>query len=270
VKRSYDEERYLPWYRRPTPTWLELSIAARGVLVSVAMELNDATGTLFLRRGLSSLATMLRVSLAELEPALAELLEAGKLKWDPDSQTLSDPEYLDRKRPTSTERVRKHRSRNAGNVTSVSDPPCNGETVSSSLLFSSLSDSDLSLGSGSPSSTDPPAWWGDACELVEQNTGVTLERGPAWLRYWGHRTKSGKRIAKPDAIYWLTSVDVKELAKAREEARHREQRDKDFDAARRERKVDYTPKHEQPTREQSKAMVAALAACVQQRKAAGT
>jgi hypothetical protein len=119
--RSYDTEEYLPWYRQPTPTWLELSAAARGVLVSVAMTLNHRTGEVHLRKGLSSLATLLRLPWEELEPALAELLAAGKLEWDGSRFVLRDPEYLGRQRPrakTGAERTRMWRERSANDVTS--------------------------------------------------------------------------------------------------------------------------------------------------------
>lgn len=112
--RSYDDEEYLPWYRQPTPTWLELSAAARGVLVSVAMTLNHRTGEVHLRKGLPSLATLLRLPWEDLEPALSELLATGKLEWDGARFVLRDPEYLGRQRPrpkTAAERMRDLRAR---------------------------------------------------------------------------------------------------------------------------------------------------------------
>ncbi len=109
MKRAYDDETFLPWYRRPSATWLELSAPARGVLVSVAMELSQKRGELTLRRGLESLAVIVRIPWPVLGPALDELIAVGKLAWDPAEAILSDPEYLDRARPTSKERVAKHR-----------------------------------------------------------------------------------------------------------------------------------------------------------------
>lgn len=118
--RSYDDEEYLPWYRQPTPTWLELSAAARGVLVSVAMTLNHRTGEVHLRKGLASLATLLRLPWSDLEPALTELLDAGKLEWDEARAVLRDPEFLGRQRPrpkTPAERMRDLRARRTNDVT---------------------------------------------------------------------------------------------------------------------------------------------------------
>lgn len=125
VTRDYDSDEFIPWYREATPTWLELSDAERGVLVSVAMELNPKTGERILRRGLSSLALVVQIPWERLEPALARLIALGKLEWDGGRFALRDPGYLERKRKTSTERVREFRARqrsagNEGNVSSVS------------------------------------------------------------------------------------------------------------------------------------------------------
>lgn len=268
--RDREHDEWIPWYVDDTPGWIELSLAARGAMEGIARKLNRKTGKLSLRRGLPSLALVLHCRWEELEPALAELISKGKVTWDGALFVLADPEYLERRRAGSRERMARKRSRDAGDasdvtsVTSVTDPPCDASDVTSPLLSSSLSD--LGSQKRSPSRKDPPDWWVTACETVEMTTGVKLRAAEAWLRYSGHRRTNAKPMGHDDAVYWLTTVDVKE---ARQE-RHREQREKDLDAARRERKTDYTPKHEQPTREQSKAMVAALAACVQQRKAAGT
>ncbi len=267
MKRSYDDERYLPWYRRPTPTWLELSVAARGVLVSVAMELNDATGAMALRRGLSSLSTLLRIPWADLEPALTELLKVGKLAWDTETQTLSDPEYGDRRRPTSKERMRKKRERDASDVTSVTNvtgPPCDASDVTSSLLSVPISS-----GSGSQIAS-PPAWWQGTLDTVEANMGVRLAPGEAWLRYAGHRASKEppKPTSPPDALHWLGTVMVAEARKARDEAHHREKRDKDFDAKRRFAK-DGPEKPPAPSKAQAEQFAAELAARVRAQRAAG-
>jgi len=271
VSRDYRHAKWVPWYIEDTQSWLELSLMARGAMAELARKFN-AKGEIHLRRGLSSLAFLLRVDWErELEPALAELIAVGKVTWDGARFVLADPQWVERQRMGSAERMRDLRARRKSDVgdasdvtsvTSVTTPHVTPVLVSSDLVSSGSSD----LGSGSPRRTDPPEWWTAACETVEMTTGVKLRAAEAWLRYAGHRRSNAKPMTHDDAVYWLTTVDVRE---ARQE-RHREQREKDQDAARRERKVDYTPKYEQPTREQSKAMVAALAACVQQRKAAGT
>lgn len=74
----------------------------------------------------------------------------------------------------------------------------------------------------------PPTWWGDACHTVETQTGAKINRGAAWLRYYGHRAGNGKRISRPDAVYFLTTVDAREAAKDREERRRQDARDARF------------------------------------------
>lgn len=116
---------WMPWYKPDTAGWLELSLAARGAMAEVARKL-DKSGQLHLgRRGLRALATLLRLKWdGELEPAVIELIADGRLTWDLQSGILSDPEFEQRRRPSSTERMRELRSRSksrhgdAGDVTS--------------------------------------------------------------------------------------------------------------------------------------------------------
>lgn len=115
-----------------------------------------------------------------------------------------------------------------------------------------------------PSDKSPPSWWGDACDTVEAQTGVSLNRGMSWLRYYGHRATTGKRIAKPDAVYWLTTVDVREAQKDREERRRHAERDAKF-AARAGPAVGVEP--EAPTPEEARANAERLAERIAARKA---
>jgi len=226
----YDEEEFIPWYREETPGWIELSMAERGALISIAMKLNRKTGTLTLRRGIESLALLLRCDWAELGPLVGRLIAAGKLSWDGTKYMLFDPEHECRRRKTSTERVREFRARsksdpphdetprNVGNVSSVT-----GGCVTP--LSSPLLSSDLSSGeSAERGPPEPPKWWDAACETVAMQTGEAIEKRPAWLRYWGHRSSTGKRVAQPDAVYWLTTVDAKEARKERRDEAQRRNR----------------------------------------------
>lgn len=258
MSRDREHDKWIPWYVDDTPAWRKLSLSARGAMEGIARKLNDKTGKLYLRRGgLPSLAELLGCRWEELEPAIGELFGQHRVEWDGSTFCLSDPEYLERRRRTSADRMRAKRQRDACDacdacdasdvtpVTPVTVTPVTAVLVSSSLVSSG---SDLSLGS------DPPSWWGSTLETIEANTGVKLPAGEAWLRYSGHRSTKSLPCTAQDAGYWLASVMVREARADRDERAHREQRDKDFDAARREKKVDYTPKYEQPTREQSKAM----------------
>lgn len=236
---EWNGESYLPWYRRPTATWLELSAAARGVLVSVAMELNHRTGRVSLRKGLPSLAIILRIPWETLEPALAELIAAEKLVWDGARFELSDPDFEERRVPTSRERVARYRARKAEAAPLPAPSPREEEIKEKKREEGNASN----VGNVTSVTSEPPPWWSSVCDTVEAGTGATIQRAAAWLRYSGHRQSSGKRIAPPDAQYWLTTVDVREQAQDRQ--RERVQRD----LADQRRNPPEPPK---PSREQAK------------------
>lgn len=84
----------------------------------------------------------------------------------------------------------------------------------------------------------PPDWWPDVLATIAMNTGVTLEPGPAWLRYAGHRHGKGLPAAREDAVYWLTTVMVPESKREQRETAERRERDAKFD---REREVAKAP-----------------------------
>ncbi len=146
--RDYEHDKWIAWYVEDTVGWLQLSLAARGAMAEIARKLNGK-GELTLRRGLSSLAFILRVGWeGELEPAVAELIAAGKVTWDGSRFVLADPEYTARKRRGSADRMRDKRARDAsdaGDVTSVT--PVTVTPVTAVLVSSNLSGSDLSSGS---------------------------------------------------------------------------------------------------------------------------
>lgn len=126
---------------------------------------------------------------------------------------------------------------------------------------SSLSESDLGSQIASADGA-PPAWWESVLDVIEANVDpVRLPAMEAWLRYDGHRAGKGLAPSQKDAQYWLTTVMVAERRKARDEAHHREKRDRDFDAKRRFAK-DGPEKPPAPTRAQSQAMAEELAARV--------
>ncbi len=232
--RDREHDKWIPWYVDDSPGWLELTLAARGAMEGIARKLNDKTGKLHLRRGLPSLAILLHVTWAELEPAIAELIAKGKVEWDGSTFTLFDPDYIERKRRNSADRMAEKRARDREGVTRVTSPASLPSPASHSdsvtgvtpvLVLSDL----VSSGSGSPSDADvleaPPAWWAAAVASVEMTTGEAIDAGTVWLRYAGHRSGKGKRPTARDAQYWIAGVVVPELKKAREEAHHRGERD---------------------------------------------
>jgi hypothetical protein len=226
-RRNYDDEDFIPWYRRVTPTWLGLSIEARGALVSVAMHLNRATGALPLRKGLASLAVLLNVPWEKLEPAIAELIAEEKLGWDGARFVLFDPEHENRRRRTSADRMRDLRAKAklpdsqppSGNVTpsdacDVRDEHKTDVTgVTPPLSVSSVS-SDLSSQRGEPE-RGPPDWFVEVVDGVCMDTGERFAAPEAWLRYSGHRATKGIAVNAQDARYWLGTVMVPEARKER-------------------------------------------------------
>lgn len=160
--RDYEHEKWVPWYVADTATWLELSLAARGAMAEIVRKLNG-DGKITLRRGLSSLASLLRLRWeGELEPAIAELIAAGKVVWDGSLFTLSDPGFESRKRRTSADRMRDLRARrkehcDGGDVTVVT--PVTVTPVTPVLVCSSLvsSGSDLPEGESAREGTAKPS-----------------------------------------------------------------------------------------------------------------
>jgi hypothetical protein len=228
--RDREHDEWIPWYVEDTPGWLELTLVARGAMEGIARKLNRKTGKLTLRRGLSSLAVLLHVRWEELEPALAELVAKGKVEWDGSTFTLSDPDYLERKRRSGADRVADLRARRKSSpppdVTDVTLPalpplPALHVTdVTPVLVSSSLISSDSDLGSDAREG-DPPPWFATAVDVVAMGTGVALPVAESWLRYDGHREGKGLPRTAKDAQYWLTTVMVPEVL----EVKRRDARD---------------------------------------------
>jgi hypothetical protein len=288
VSRDREHDKWIPWYVEDTPGWLELSLAARGAMEGIARKLNDKTGRLTLRRGLPSLALLLHVSWAELEPALAELVASGKLEWDGAAFQLIDPEYVERRRHSSADRMAAKRARDRGKeVTPVTSPPSlpsHVTPVTAVLVSSTLISSESDLGSDArdlPTGVrerivepitevgPPPAWFPTAVDVVAMNTGIALPVGEAWLRYDGHRQGKGLPRTQPDAQYWLTTVMVPEAREVLRRATRDKDRDAKFDRDKRFAK-EGPEKPPPPTKAQAQAFADQLEARLRAQKAAGT
>lgn len=245
-----DRGDWIPWYLADSASWLELSLAARGAAEGIARKMGRTSGELHLgSRGLKGLALLLGCSWDELEPAITELLagEHPRLVLSEDHRVLIDPDHASRRRPTSAERVRRHRARRADgdacNVTSVTGVTTVTETVTrvpSRLVSSDL----LSLGSDLPRSEDPPqvtareadrppsvpppapvadlpdaapSWWSAAVATVEQTSGLRVaDLGALWLEYRGARERKGWAPSQRDAVGWLAAVARSDARRARE------------------------------------------------------
>lgn len=219
---EWNGESYLPWYRRPTATWLELSAAARGVLVSVAMELNHRTGRLTLRKGLPSLAIILRIPWEVLEPALGELIAAEKLVWDGSKFELYDPEHEQRRVPTSRERVARYRARKAAEPAPPLPAPSPREEETKEKKREEGNASNVGNVT-SVTETPRPEWFDSVCERVMGDTGERFGIPEAWIRYGGHRKNKAVAMNANDASYWLGTVMVPEARRERQARSEREQ-----------------------------------------------
>lgn len=218
----YESEEWLAWYRELTPTFAELTLAERGALVSIVMVLNPRTGEKPLRRGLSSLPSVLGdgVTWEDLEPALGRLIALGKLEWDGSNFVLKDPEYLVRKRKTSAERTAEWRARkrDAGDTRDVTN-------VTPSHVTQTRSDQIRQDQTRDPPTGDlgaPPEWFVQTAERVIGDTGERFGIPEAWLSYAGHRRNKMIAMNANDASYWLARVMVPEARRERQAARERE------------------------------------------------
>lgn len=168
MSRDREHDKWIPWYVEDTQGWLELSLLARGAMAELARKFNTK-GELYLKRGFSELAFLLRLDLStEVEPALAELVTKGKVTWDAERCVLSDPDYTFRKRRSSADRMADKRARDREAKRDASDvTPVTVTHVTPVLVSSVLVSSDLSLGS-------------DARDPATKVLGLDGECGAAW------------------------------------------------------------------------------------------
>lgn len=198
---DYRNADWLPWYVEDTPGWLELSLAARGAMAEIQRKLNRKTGSIELRRGLPSLAGLLRVRWAdELEPALGELLKAGKLTWDGDAGLLCDPDYLSRRRPTSTERVRDHRKRGVAGTNETLHPLPEPREEKSRVDQRSIDRA------AAPENQQLTPHRLSRLKAICLAAGVELDPDDEWATYVADRTRKVKPISDPDWEYWLRNA----------------------------------------------------------------
>lgn len=112
----YDDENWIKIFTRDTPGWLAMSWQARGLALEIARKLPRTTGELSLgRRGLEALAPLLRAEWSTIEPFVRELVAEGRLVYDEERQTLTDPQHVERQASVSSGavRTRNYRARQA-------------------------------------------------------------------------------------------------------------------------------------------------------------
>lgn len=143
AKRDYEHEEFRPWYLADTARWLRLSLGARGLAAELVRKF-DRKGKLRLAEP-ADLEVLLRVPWSDLEPALNELVAAGRVIWDADARVLFDPDFETRMRQGSAARMARLRARRASDAGDESDvTPVTPRTVTSRDVTSDLISSDLS------------------------------------------------------------------------------------------------------------------------------
>ena len=120
---KYDEENWFKVYTRDTAGWLAASWQARGLALEIGRKLPKSTGELSLgRRGLEALASLLRAPWSEIEPYVRELIADGRLEYDEKTQTIRDPQHVERQNTIASGALRTRNWRQR-----KSDPPAEGD-----------------------------------------------------------------------------------------------------------------------------------------------
>lgn len=113
----YDEEFWIKVYTRDTPGWLATTWQARGLSLEISRHMPKETGELSLgRRGLKSIAALIRADWEEIEPFIMELIEDGRLEYDEQAQVVRDPQHPARQAAITAgaERTRRWRANRHG------------------------------------------------------------------------------------------------------------------------------------------------------------
>jgi hypothetical protein len=142
-------------------------------------------------------------------------------------QAISERQRFERERKAD----RRSRSRAPDSVSSPASCPTGttGGTPTVPPGSGSGSGSDQVLDLASGELVVVPDWWAGVLGVIEQ-TGVTPDPLSSWLRYSGHRAGKSRPTTPSDAIYWLTTVIVREALEERERLQHRADREAKWDA----------------------------------------
>jgi hypothetical protein len=264
---SHDDRKFRPWYTPDTARWLRLSLAARGLIAELLRKWDDRGE--IRAESAEDIAILLRLSLAEVEPALDECIRAGRLQWDGTGGVLRDPDFAARMRRSSAERMRDKRRRDAEraaavvtdvtpcdarDVTSVTHKTVTGSDVTSPLLSSDLISSSREGEREREAPPDKaPDWFVAVCDGIAMDTGEQFAVPEAWLRYSNHRATKGIAVSERDARYWLGTVMVPEARKDR-----RAESDRRLNQQRR----DGPPEKPKPSREEARREAQAFAAAM--------
>lgn len=109
---KYEDENWIKIYTRDTPSWLALSWQARGLSLELARKFPKTTGELSLgRKGLEAIAVLVRAQWAEIAPVVQELIDDGRLVYDPARQVIIDPQHVARQTAVASDVIRKRMQR---------------------------------------------------------------------------------------------------------------------------------------------------------------
>lgn len=227
---------WIPWYCDDSAGWLELSLAARGAAEGIARKMGKGRSQLHLgSRGLRGLAVLLHCRWEELEPALRELTTGDHPRYllAEDERVLIDPQHEERRRPTSRERMAKHRAAKASEPPLPAPSPREEDQIRREESRSDVTPVTVTPSDGSDARdvtgvTPPcPEWFAVTAQGVIENTGERFGVPEAWIRYHGHRRNKGIATNANDASYWLGTVMVPEARKERQAKSEREQNRRD-------------------------------------------
>lgn len=84
------------WRRRRTVRWQSLSLAARGAIEGIVAACDERGELLLPKQGLPALAAVLGRPWAEVEPAVLEAIESGKIEYNAEARRLRDPSHAGR------------------------------------------------------------------------------------------------------------------------------------------------------------------------------
>lgn len=94
---NYEDEKFIKVYTRDTAAWLALPWQCRGLMLEISRKIPQLTGELSLgRKGLATLAALLRAEWSEIEPYVRELIADGRIEYDEQQQLIRDPQHVER------------------------------------------------------------------------------------------------------------------------------------------------------------------------------
>lgn len=268
---THDDRKFRPWYTPDTARWLRLSLAARGLIAELLRKWDDRGE--IRAESTEDIAILLRLDVAEVEPALAECIRAGRLQWDGTAGVLRDPDFAARMRRSSKDWMRDKRAREKAerearegcDDSRITHDPCEAGEDASPLLSSPLISSSLpegererEVGAKRPLAEDEPftAKRVAYVETVRMNTGEELDGPAMWQDFVNDRISKTILYGAHGAVDadWRKWVDRQAKWAAEKRGEKREHK-----ARMEKRYADHAPKYERPTGEQGGKFQAELA-----------